>query len=174
MNKKRNKKPMLIPALIMGILAIVLFFIAYFRGEGEHLIGLKLAMNMVVQVLPLLICAFIVAGMVQILIPQEVISKWVGSESGIHGILLGTVAGGFSPGGPYISLPIVAGFLRAGASIGTMIAFLTGWSLWSISRLPMDIGILGWKFTAIRLSITGLFPIIAGILAQALFANVKL
>ena len=174
MTKKGSEKPMLIPAIVMGILAIILFLIAYTKGEGEHLVGLKLALNMVVQVLPLLICAFIVAGMVQVLIPQEVISKWVGSESGIRGILLGTVAGGFSPGGPYISLPIVAGFLRAGAGIGTMIAFLTGWSLWSISRLPMDIGILGWKFTAIRFSITFLFPVIAGVIAQALFSNVKL
>jgi uncharacterized membrane protein YraQ (UPF0718 family) len=112
--------------------------------------------------------------MIQILIPQEAISKWVGSESGIRGIIMGTVAGGISPGGPYISLPIVAGLLRSGASIGTMVAFLTGWSLWAIARMPMDIGILGWKFTAIRFGVTFLFPIIAGMIAQALFANVKL
>ena len=165
---------MLIPSLIMGIIAITLFLMAYFRGEGEHLIGLRLALNMIVQILPLLFCAFVVAGMIQILIPNEVISKWVGSESGIRGIIMGTVAGGLSPGGPYISLPIVAGLLRSGASIGTMVAFLTGWSLWAIARLPMDISILGWKFTAIRFSITCLFPIIAGVIAQALFANVKL
>jgi hypothetical protein len=38
----------------------------------------------------------------------------------------------------------------------------------------MDIGILGWKFTAIRLGVTFLFPIIAGMIAQAFFATVKL
>ena len=174
MTKNRSIKPMLIPSLIMGIIAITLFLIAYSKGEGEHLIGLRLALNMIVQILPLLFCAFVVAGMIQILIPNEVISKWVGSESGIRGIIMGTVAGGLSPGGPYISLPIVAGLLRSGASIGTMVAFLTGWSLWAIARLPMDIGILGWKFTAIRFSITFFFPIIAGVIAQALFSNVKL
>jgi uncharacterized membrane protein YraQ (UPF0718 family) len=174
MTEKRSIKPMLIPTMIMGIIALTLFIIAYSRGEGEHLIGLRLTLNMIVQILPMLFCAFIVAGMIQILIPQEVISKWVGSESGIRGIIMGTVAGGVSPGGPYISLPIVAGLLRSGASIGTMVAFLTGWSLWAIARMPMDIGILGWKFTAIRFGVTFLFPIIAGMIAQALFANVKL
>ena len=172
--RKRSMKPMLIPSMIMGIAAIALFLIAYSRGGGQHLIGLRLALNMIVQILPLLFCAFIVAGMIQVLIPQEVISKWVGSESGIRGIVIGTVAGGLSPGGPYISLPIVAGLLRSGASIGTMVAFLTGWSLWAVTRLPLDIGILGLKFTAIRLSVTCVFPIIAGLLARALFANVKL
>jgi len=174
MTKKRSIRPMLIPTMIMGIIAITLVLLAFSRGEGEHLIGLRLSLNMIVQILPLLFFAFIVAGMIQVLIPQELISKWVGSESGTRGIIIGAVAGGLSPGGPYVSLPIVAGLLRSGASIGTMVAFLTGWSLWAVARLPMDVGILGWKFTAIRLGITSLFPIIAGILAQALFANVKL
>jgi len=128
---------------------------------------------MTVQILPLLVFAFIVAGMVQILLPRELLSKWVGAESGIRGILIGTVAGGLSPGGPYVSLPIVAGLLRSGASVGTMVAFLTGWSLWAVSRLPMEVGILGWKFTAIRIASTFFFPPIAGLLAQTFFGGVK-
>ena len=165
---------MLIPSIIMGILAVILFLMAYHRGEGEHIIGLKLAYDMTVQILPLLFCAFIVAGLIQVLIPNEVISKWVGTQSGMRGIIIGSVAGGLSPGGPFVSLPIVAGLLISGASVGTMVAFLTGWSLWAITRLPMDVAILGWKFTAIRLGVICLFPFIAGIIAQALFANVKL
>ena len=128
---------------------------------------------MTVEILPLLIFAFIVAGMIRVLLPHELISKWVGVESGMRGILIGTVAGGFSPGGPYVSLPIVAGLLRTGAGVGTMVAFLTGWSLWAVSRLPMEVGILGWKFTLIRITCTFFFPPIAGLLAQALFAGAK-
>ena len=112
--------------------------------------------------------------MIQVVLPKELLSKWVGEESGLKGIIMGTIAGGLSPGGPYVSLPIVAGLLRSGASVGTMVAFLTGWSLWAIGRLPMDIGILGWKFTLIRLAVTFFFPPIAGLIAQALFSNVKL
>ena len=128
---------------------------------------------MVVDILPLLICAFIVAGMVQVLLPQELLARWVGAESGFKGIILGTVAGGLAPGGPYVSLPIVAGLLRSGAGVGTMVAFLTGWSLWAVSRLPMEIGVLGWRFTLIRLASTFFFPPIAGFIAQALFGGVR-
>lgn len=163
---------MLIPTVIMGILAFFLLLIGYLRG-GEHIIGLKSALNMVVEILPLLIFAFIVAGMVQVLLPRELLSKWVGLESGMRGIFIGTIAGGLSPGGPYVSLPVVAGLLRAGASVGTMVAFLTGWSLWAVSRLPMDVGILGWRFTIIRLLCTFFFPPIAGYLAQVLFGGTR-
>ena len=83
------------------------------------------------------------------------------------------MAGGLSPGGPYVSLPIVAGLLRTGAGVGTMVAFLTGWSLWAIARLPMEVGILGWKFTLVRLSTTFFFPPVAGWLAHFLFGGMK-
>ncbi|MBU0567305.1 permease [bacterium] len=165
---------MLIPTIIMGALAAILFFIGYSKGEGQHILGMKSALKMTIEILPLLAFAFIVAGMIQVLLPGQLISKWVGAESGVRGILIGTVAGGLSPGGPFVSLPVALGLLRAGASVGTMVAFLTGWSLWAFSRLPMEIGILGWKFTAIRLASTFFFPPIAGLIAQVFFGEAKL
>jgi uncharacterized membrane protein YraQ (UPF0718 family) len=173
MSKNRRRSQMLIPTIIMGAIAVALILVGYFRGSGQHLTGLKAALNMTIEVLPLLIFAFIVAGMVQVLIPNEVISKWIGEGSGLKGIFIGTAAGGLMPGGPYVSLPIAGGLLKTGASVGTMVAFITGWSLWAITRLPMDIGILGWKFTLVRLACTFFFPPIAGLLANLLFSKIN-
>ncbi|MCK4555966.1 MAG: permease [Candidatus Aminicenantes bacterium] len=157
----------------MACLAVILLVIGYSRGESQHITGLKSALKMTIDVLPLLIFAFIMAGMIQTLLPHELLSRWIGEESGIRGILIGTIAGGITPGGPYVSLPLAAGFLRSGASLGTMVAFITAWSLWAVSRLPMEIGIMGWKFTVIRLACTFFFPPIAGFLAQMLFSEFK-
>ena len=164
---------MLIPTIIMGVIAIALLIIGYQRGGGEHILGLKSGGTLLLQILPLLIFAFIIAGMVQVLVPTEVISKWVGTESGLRGILIGTVVGGFMPGGPMTCLPIAAGLLRVGASVGTMVAFLTAWSLWAFSRLPLEIGILGWQFTLIRLACTFFFPPIAGLIANTFFSHIS-
>lgn len=164
---------MLIPTIIMGVIAVALLYIGYQRGGGEHVVGLKSAGNLLVQILPLLIFAFIVAGMMQALIPRELIAKWVGVESGLRGILIGSVLGGLMPGGPMTSLPVAAGLLRVGASIGTMVAFLTGWSLLAFTRLPMEIGIMGWKFALIRLACVFFFPPIAGLIANKLFSSVE-
>ncbi len=164
---------MLIPTVIMGVLAIILLFIGFYKGEGQHISGMKSALNTTIQILPMLVFTFIVAGMIQVLLSQESLSKWIGAESGIRGILIGTVAGSLAPGGPYVSLPVAAGLIRSGASVGTMVAFLTGWSLWAVSRLPMEVGILGWKFTLIRITSTFFFPPIAGLIAQTLFASAK-
>ncbi len=157
---------MLVSTMIMASLAVVLLIIGYYKGE--HITGLKIALKMTGEVLPLLIFAFVIAGMVQVLFPKELILKWIGKESGIKGILIGTIAGSLAPGGPFISLSIVAGLLKLGAATGTMVSFLTGWLLLSVNRLPMEVGMLGWKFTLIRLASTFVFPPIAGLIAQFL------
>ena len=77
------------------------------------------------------------------------------------------------PGGPFVSLPMAAGLLQAGAGVGTMVALLTGWSLLAFTRLPMEIGIMGWKFTMIRLACSFFFPPIAGFIANKLFSGVN-
>ena len=162
---------MLIPTVIMGILAVIIVLIGYHKGEGQHIIGMKSAIRMTIEILPLLIFALTIAGMLPVLLSQEIVTKWVGAESGIRGILIGTVAGGFCPGGPFVTLPVAIGIMRSGASVGTMVAFLTGWSLWAFSRLPLEVGILGWKLTLIRLVSTAIFPPLAGLIAHVIFGG---
>jgi uncharacterized protein len=172
--KKRNGRlhRMLIPTTVMGVIAIILLYIGYQKGGGEHFAGLKITGNLLLEITPLLIFSFTIAGMAQVLIPQDLISKWVGAESGFRGILIGTICGSLTPSGPFVSMPIGAGLMKAGASIGTVVAFMTAWSLLGISRMPIEFGIMGWKFAIIRLlSGVFIFPIVAGLLANAFFKH---
>lgn len=164
---------MVIPTIVMGVLAIALLLIGYYKGQGQHISGVKSGVSMAIEILPMLVMAFIVAGMVQVLLPHHLLPRLLGEESGIRGILIGTVAGSLTPGGPFVSMPIVAGLLRSGASAGTMVAYLTAWSLLGVHRLPLEVGILGWQFTLIRLGSTFFFAPIAGLIAQAIFTGVK-
>jgi uncharacterized membrane protein YraQ (UPF0718 family) len=160
---------MLVPTLVMAAIAIILVLIGYFRGQGQYLVGLKAGGVMTVQILPMLIFAFIAAGMIQVLIPQDIIVKWVGGHSGWRGILIGSVAGGLTPGGPYVSMPIVAGLYRAGAGISTLVAYLTAWSVWAVARWPMEIGLIGTRFFFVRMCSSIVLPPLAGYTALLLF-----
>ena len=166
---------MLIPTIVLGVLAALFLGLAYYKGGTEQMMGgLKSGGIMLIQIIPLLIFAMILAGVIPRLIPQEMISSWVGAESGWRGILIGSAVGAIMPGGPYVSLPLAAGLLRAGAGIGTMVALLTSWSVIAITRLPMEIGIMGWKFALIRMACGFFFPPIAGFIAARLFGNVDI
>jgi len=168
MAARKGSSGMLASTIILGILAAILVAIGFARGGGQHVQGLKIALKLTWEIAPLILFAMVVAGMIQVLVPRELVSRWVGGESGLRGILIGTAAGALSPGGPYINIPLVAVLLKGGAGIGTTVAFLTAWSLISLSRLPMEIGILGWRFTAVRLATSFFFPPIAGLIALAL------
>ncbi len=157
--------------MIMGIIAVILLILAYFIATDLPLSGLRTGGKMFLEILPLLIFAFIIAGMVQVLIPKEFILKYLGAEAGFKGILIGCIAGGLTPGGPYVSFPIVASIWKSGAGIGTVVAYVTAWSLWAVGRLPYEISLIGPKFALIRFLSTLIFPPIAGLIAQSFFSK---
>ncbi len=165
---EKRKKKMLVPTLIMAAIAAAMLLLAIRKGDGSHVEGTKEGMRMLLEIAPMFLLAMLVAGMAQVLIPKDVIAGWIGPESGMRGILIGSFAGALVPSGPVVSFPIVAGLMNAGAGLGTLVALITGWSLWSVSRLPMEVGILGWKFTAVRLMSVLLFPPLAGLIAHAI------
>ena len=171
MNREKGSTSMLISTLILGVIATVLLLIGYFRGNSQHIEGIRYGAGMLLSLLPLLCFAFIIAGMIQSLLPQDTLSRWVGVESGYRGIFLGSFAGALAPGGPFICFPIVASLARSGAGAGTVVAFVTGWSLWGINRLPLEFGILGWRLACIRIASTLIFPPLAGIIAQLIFGG---
>ncbi len=158
--------------LFMLTIALALVVIAYSKGGTLCLEGLKAGGKMISSVFLLLIAAFVIAGYVQVLIPREFINTWLGQASGLKGLLIGSLLGGLTPGGPFVCFPVVASIYKSGASIGVVVAYVTAWSLWAIARLPFEIGLIGLKFTLIRLACTFIFPPIAGLIAQTFFAKV--
>lgn len=162
---------MKIATIAMGVVLAILIGLALWRGGGSLQKGLVSGGKTLLTTLPLLVLAFAVAGLVQILAPKEIIVKWLGAEAGFKGILIGSLAGGLTPGGPFVSFPIVASLYKAGASVGTVVAFVTAWSLWAVHRLPMEMGLVGPKLALARFATTLVVPPLAGLLAQAVFGR---
>jgi len=53
-----------------------------------------------------------------------------------------------------------------------MVSFITAYSLWSVSRLPLEAGIIGPKVTLARVISTLIFPPVAGLVAHLFLANI--
>ena len=151
--------------LIMIALAVILTIVAFWRG-GVHWQGLERGGRMLWSNLLLLLASFAVAGLAQVLIPKEIIQRWIGAESGLKGILLGSIAGGLAPGGPYAVFPVVGSLYQAGASLGAVVGFVSAWALWSVTRLPMEVALIGPRATLVRFAATLLVPPLAGLFAQ--------
>jgi hypothetical protein len=82
-------------------------------------------------------------------------------------VLIGCVVGGLFPGSPYAAFPMVAALYRSGASLGAVVGFVCAWALWSVSRLPVEISLIGAKPALVRYVLTLAVPPLAGLAAAA-------
>lgn len=156
--------------LIMGALALLATAAAWHRSPALALEGAQGALRTFLAVLPAMLVGFLLGGMVQVLLPQHLVAAYAGEESGLTGLLIGGVAGAFTPGGPFVAFPLVASLWKAGTGIGPLVSFLTAWSLLGFHRILIYEGpIMGWRFVTVRLLSAILAPVAVGWLAAWIY-----
>src|SRR5207302_3831326 len=94
--------------LVLAGLAVVFAVIAYVKDPSLPLIGARNGLSMLGFVLPRLIPALLLAGLFQVVVPQEIVSRYFGREAGLKGLVMAMAAGVIPPRGPIASVPSVA------------------------------------------------------------------
>ncbi len=129
-------------------------------------------LRLIIQIAPMIIAGLMLAGLVEVLVPKELVTRWLGTSSGFKGLVLAMLAGAMTPGGPFSSFPIVLALQRAGADIGTMVSFITAWSVIGINRLLVwEIPFFEPEFLIIRFIASIPLPIVAGLIARHFFTR---
>src|SRR5262249_15058651 len=103
-----------------------------------------------ILLLPRIGIGVIGAGFVAEALPNQWIAPWLGPESGLLGIVIATLGGALTPGGPVVGFSIGAAALKSGAGAPQGIADSTARGLYAIHRLviwgvpmmPARIGLL--------------------------------
>jgi len=146
-------------ALIVGC-AVMAFRHGGFPRIGE---ALHSGGQLFLSVLPNLVLGFTLAGFLYVLLPAEMISRWMGAGSGLKGLFIGTLAGTLTPGGPFTHFPILASFLSKGAGVGPVCAYVAAWALLGANRfLVWELPILGPQVALARLIASLWFPPLIG------------
>lgn len=162
-------------AIIIWSMALALGVMACLPRRGLFVKGIKIAWRDVYTMMPRIIMALLVSGFLSTIIPTDLVAAWLGKDAGIKGILIGSLVGGFTPGGPIISFPLVLILSKNGAGIPSLIAFLTAWSVFAFHRIvAYEIPIMGSRFMMVRLLSSAILPPFAGILAGFIDANLSL
>ena len=171
MENNRSGKKLDLTFLILAALVFTAVAVAFWRGGWQlTLLGLMQAGQLVEMIWLRLILGLTLAGLVQVLVPRELIAKWLGHTSGLRGILIGSYIGILMPGGPYVMLPLIASIYRAGAGVGPVIALLTGRALLGIQMLIVwQIPFLGVEIPLARYIACLFLPPLVGLAGGALF-----
>lgn len=151
---------------LLGLLAA-----AAFASGGRELLAAGLAdgAGSLLRFAPMIAISFLAAGLAQALLPQQWVREHLGTESGFRGIALAVAAGLVTPAGPFVSMPIAAALVRAGAGPGPVVAFVTSWGLLALHRLvAWEIPFLGMRLALLRYGVCVGVPVLAGLAARAL------
>jgi uncharacterized membrane protein YraQ (UPF0718 family) len=156
--------------LVLAGLAIAFAIVAYFKDPSLPLIGARNGLAMLAFIIPRLVPALILAGLTQVLIPQEVVSRHFGREAGLRAILIATGAGMVTPGGPMVSVPFMVALAHSGAALPALVAYMTSWSLFGVQRIiAWEAPLMGWHFVWVRIIPSLAFPVVAGWLVATFY-----
>ncbi|MGQ0696149.1 MAG: permease [Nitrospiraceae bacterium] len=159
-----------ISLMILLALAVCVGLFALVKDRSLPLQGLYASGRLFGSVWIELLLGFLIAGLLEVLIPPSEITAWLGTESSIRGILVGWMAGLVIPGGPYLLFPIAANLWKTGAAPGALIALITAKTLVSpIRTLTYEAPLLGWPLTIARCLPALFVPPIMGVLGQWVF-----
>jgi uncharacterized protein len=160
--------------VVMLVAAVVTLIVVYWKSPTATSEGLNATAALILEIIPRMIAAFTLAGLIQAIVPQETIVSWMGQGSGMRGLFIGMTLGSVTPGGPMTHFPIVASLFKVGVGVGPLVAYLTAWSLFGLQRIIMwEIPFLGAKVVAVRVAVSFFFPFLAGWLCELVWRKIN-
>lgn len=152
---------------IMLVVLVVLGVLSWFTHGIDGVVdGLKSSLNTLNNVWAILLLALGVAGFIQVIIPQEIVSQYLGPASGFKGYLIAWGVGAVTPGAPFAVYPIAVSLLSAGSGVGQIMTLVLSASIGvAATRIPYEIAFFGWRFSVLRLLSVFFFPIVGGLFA---------
>ena len=158
---------LVVDIILWGSVAAV-GFIALQHGRPVLTNSLREGAMDFIHIVPRIALGVIGSGYIAAVIPQEVITGWLGPNSGWFGVLAAVIAGAATPGGPVIGFSIGAVALKAGGGAPQVIAYVVAWALFAFQRLILwEIPFMPARFVWFRAAVSLPFPFLAAAIAMA-------
>jgi hypothetical protein len=159
---------LIVDVILWGSVAAV-GFIALQRGREVLTNSLREGAMDFVNIVPRIALGVIGSGYIAAVIPQEIITGWLGPDSGWPGVLTAVIAGAATPGGPVVGFSLGAVALKAGAGAPQVIAYVIAWALFALQRLLLwEIPFMPARFVWFRAAVSVPFPFLAAAIAMVI------
>ena len=155
---------MIVLALSVFLWAIVatLAWRAWRKGPDVMKEGLREGAYDFLALLPRLAVGVVGSGFLAALLPADLVRTWLGADSGIGGILIATIAGALTPGGPVVGFALGSTALKSGAGLVPVVAYATAWALYAFQRLFIwELPFMPAKLVWLRVAASLPLPILA-------------
>lgn len=145
---------------IFYTLAIILLILSFVKDKKKTKMALKKAWKAFENILPEFLVVILLVGFLLAVLNAETISKIIGSESGIFGVILAAVIGSITLIPGFVAFPTAAMLLKNGAGYMQIAAFVSTLMMVGIITIPVEIKYFGKKISFIRNVLAFFFSLI--------------
>lgn len=153
--------------ILLWVVVVGLAFFAALRGRILLNNGLREGSIEFIRLLPRIAIGVVGSGFIAEVLPQALVADWLGPDSGLTGVVIATIGGALTPGGPVIGFSIGAAALKSGAGAPQVIAYSTAWALYAVHRLVVwEVPMMPTRIVWLRAVVSLPLPFIAAVLAM--------
>jgi len=150
-------------------LAVLISFIA---DSERTLKGCKMAVKKFVTILPAFLGMLILVSIALFLIPDRVISQYLGSSNIFTGVLFASFLGSITLMPGFIAFPLCGILLKKGVLYMVLSAFTTTLMMVGILTYPIEKAYFGTKVTIIRNIISLFIALIVAVMTGIFFGEI--
>jgi uncharacterized membrane protein YraQ (UPF0718 family) len=133
---------------------LLLYIVAAFLTPNKAIDSLYNSVYYIKEMALIMPIILIITTLIETWIPKKVITKNLGKQSGLKGILFSFVLGSISAGPIYAAFPICKMLFSKGASVYNIVIILSSWAVIKIPMLINEFKFLGLNFMITRWILT--------------------
>ena len=153
---------------LLWVIAIALGLIAASRSRALVRNSVREGVTDCIELLPRIMLGVIGSGYIAAILPQEIVGRWLGADSGASGLAIAVLGGALTPGGPVIGFSIGAAALKGGAGTPQVIAYTIAWALFAVQRLFLwEMPVMPERLVWVRVAASLPLPFLAALGSDA-------
>ena len=158
--------------MYLYIVAGLALLVSLVVSREKTIRSLKVAARRFIRILPAFLLMIVLISIVLHLIPDEVISRYLGSDNKFTAMALASLLGSvtFMPG--FIAFPLAGVLVQKGVAYMVVAAFTTTLMMVGVLTVPIERAYFGLKVTVIRNTISFFIALVVAVVIGFFFGEI--
>lgn len=156
-------------SLILYISAAILLMLSYSRDKNKTKEALIKSLKSFENIMPQFLGIIFIVGIMLALLKPEIISTFIGKNSGALGVFLSSIIGSITMMPTFVAFPTADMLLKSGAGYAQVGALVSTLTLVGVITLPLESKYIGKKAAFLRNFVAFLFSFIVALIIGWVF-----
>lgn len=155
---------------VLFVLALALYTWAVIVSPERTAKAVASGAQTLLNTLPIIVAVFLALGLFNVWVDRKKVAGALGKGSGVWSMVLASLAGTILVGPVYVIFPLMKAVREHGARWAVIGAVLAAWAV-KIPMVPMEMSMLGVRFSILRIVLVAIAAIPIGLLLERIMGD---